>query len=46
MELLELEFRAKAIKALLRTQGLDGLSIDSALQQKETLTTEDSAKVT
>lgn len=31
MELLELEYRAKAIKALLRTQGVTGLDIDLAV---------------
>lgn len=31
MELLELEYRAKAIKALLKTQGVTGLDIDEAV---------------
>lgn len=35
MELLELEFRAKAIKALLRTQGVLGMDVDAALAPDE-----------
>lgn len=44
MELLELEYRAKAIKALLRQQGVTGVDIDDAIGTGNAVVPPDSPK--